>query len=116
MKRMDRTDLAPRGARTGNRTPARQITAFPEAPLDETLSIVNPDQIDAIPVTAADARERLIELEAERIAASGSGVAGIAAYKRDLELEIRAWRRLYVTAAVTEIATLRSELVGTLNG
>ena len=34
----------------------------------------------------------------------------------DLDTELEVWRRLYVVAAVTEIASLRAELAGTNNG
>jgi hypothetical protein len=41
-----------------------------------------------------------------------TGVAEIGAYMDDLEEELELSRKLYVTAAVTEIATLRAELFG----
>lgn len=59
-------------------------------------------------MTAVEAREHVGALEAERAAALTSGVIGIDAYRHDLEAEIEIWRRYFVTAAVTEIATLRA--------
>ena len=63
-------------------------------------------------VTAADIRDHLAELEAERSLAHLNGLAEVATYRDDLEEEIRVGRALYVGLAVTEIATLRAELFG----
>jgi hypothetical protein len=68
--------------------------------------------IGALPVTAAEAREHLTELESERALARATGVSEIATYMSDIEAELRIWRRVYVISAVTEIATLRGELFG----
>jgi len=70
------------------------------------------DQIQALEVTAAQARDHLTELEVERALAADAGLAEIDTYMRDLEAEIDLWRGLYVTWAVTEIAILRAELFG----
>ena len=70
------------------------------------------DQIEPIAVTAAQAREHLSELETERALAVHAGLADVDDYMSDLEQEIEVWGRLYVTWAVTEIATLRAELFG----
>lgn len=59
-----------------------------------------------------EARSHLVQLESERSLAIGTGVAEIEAYITDLDEEIEVWRRLYVAAGVTEIATLRAELFG----
>jgi hypothetical protein len=74
------------------------------------------DRIEAVEVTAAEARDHMSELETERAMAMQTGVAEIEAYMRDLEDEIETWRRLYVLSALTEIATLRAELSGPLQG
>jgi hypothetical protein len=74
------------------------------------------DRINVFATTVADAREHIAELEEERDLAVSSGVAGIDSYMRDLEAELEVWRRLYVTTAVTEIATLRAELTEPLRG
>jgi hypothetical protein len=74
------------------------------------------DRIEAVLVTAAEARDHMTELESERAMALQTGVAEIASYMRDLELEIEVWRRQYTLAAVTEIATLRAELFGANSG
>jgi hypothetical protein len=70
------------------------------------------DEIQAQVLTAAEARDHVSELEAERALALSTGVADIDAYMEDLEAEIDTWRHHFVTAAVTEIATLRAELFG----
>ncbi|MCD6014248.1 MAG: hypothetical protein K0R88_332 [Solirubrobacterales bacterium] len=70
------------------------------------------DEIDGITVTAAEARDHVAELEAERAVAEVTGVAEIHSYISDLDQELQVWRQLYVISAVTEIATLRGELFG----
>jgi hypothetical protein len=61
-------------------------------------------------MTAAELRARLLEIEAERALARSSGVAGIEPYVANLDTKLEVTRRRYVTAAVIEIATLRTEL------
>ncbi len=63
-------------------------------------------------MTAVEVREQLRALEAERAAAVANDVNGIDAYRHDLDVEIETWRHYFVTAAVTEMATLRGELDG----
>jgi hypothetical protein len=72
--------------------------------------------IGEVPVTASEARDHVAELEAERALAIATGVDEIDSYMSDLDAELRIWRRLYVTSAVTEIATLRAELFGPQRG
>jgi hypothetical protein len=69
---------------------------------DEVFDVVN--------VSAVSARAHVVELEAERALAEATGVAAIGSYIDDLDWELDAWRRVYVTAAVTEIASLRARL------
>ena len=57
-------------------------------------------------------RTQLLALEAERTAAVAWGLADVPAYQADLEGEIEIVRSAYTTAAVTEIASLRSALSG----
>jgi hypothetical protein len=64
------------------------------------------------PFTALEVRSQVTQLEAERALALKEGLGEVRAYMADLEKELESWRRLYVTAAVTEIATLRGELFG----
>ena len=45
-------------------------------------------------------------------AAAAWGLADVPAYLADLEGEIEVWRAAYTSAAVTEIASLRSALSG----
>jgi len=72
--------------------------------------------IEGLDLTAVELRSYLLELEAERALAVQGGVAEIGAYMDDLEEELELSRELYVTAAVTEIATLRAELFGAQTG
>ncbi len=74
------------------------------------------NHIDVVTMTASEARDHLIELEAELEAAGGSGVVDIEAYRRDIEIEIERWHEFFVIAWVTEIATLRAELSGANHG
>ena len=67
-------------------------------------------------MTAAELHTQLRELQAERALAETTGVAGIASYMADLELDIARSHAAFVGAAVTEIATLRGELYGRLEG
>jgi hypothetical protein len=72
------------------------------------------EQFDVMTVSAVSARAHVVELEAERALAEATGVAQIESYIDDLDWELDAWRRVYVTAAVTEIASLRARLDGAL--
>jgi len=65
---------------------------------------------------AVEIRSHLAQLEAERALALGAGLADVDAYMADLDEEIEATRQLYVSSAVTEIATLRAELFGAQEG
>jgi hypothetical protein len=64
------------------------------------------------PITTLELRGHVAQLEAERALAQLNGLGEVATYMADLEEEIDYRRRLYVAAAVTEIATLRAELSG----
>jgi hypothetical protein len=68
--------------------------------------------IERLDMTAAEVRSHLVKLEAERALALTTGLGEVATYMRELEEEIGICQRVYVTAAVTEIATLRAELSG----
>ena len=57
-------------------------------------------------------RTQLLALEAERNAAVAWGLADHPLFAEDLEDEIEITRAAYTTAAVTEIASLRSALSG----
>jgi hypothetical protein len=74
------------------------------------------DRLEVITVSAAAAKAHVVQLEAERALAEASGVASIDAYRHDLEWELDAWREVYVTSAVTELAVLRGELDGRPQG
>jgi hypothetical protein len=77
---------------------------------------MSPDYIEETVTTAAEMRDHLVELEAERSLSRTNGLADVASYSADLEEEIEVSRRLYVAIAVSEIATLRAELSGPLVG
>jgi hypothetical protein len=66
--------------------------------------------------SAARLRRALWALEGERIEAIAAGLAGNEAYMSDLASEIADTRDAYVGHAVTEIAVLRSQLSGALQG
>jgi hypothetical protein len=68
------------------------------------------------PTAAAEIRGHLTQLQAERALALSAGMAEVDAYMADLDEEIEATHRLYVSSAVTEIATLRAELFGAQHG
>jgi hypothetical protein len=63
-------------------------------------------------MTALDVRDRLTDLHAERALALAEGIGNASAYMVDLDEEIAAVRRVWVLAAVGEVATLRAELFG----
>ena len=67
-------------------------------------------------MTASELHAQLLELQAERALAQSTGVAGIASYMADLERDIARSHAAFVGAAVTEIATLRGQLSGRLEG
>ena len=70
------------------------------------------DELQVVTMTAVEVRKHIGALEAERAEAVADDVIGIDAYRHDLDAEIEIWRHYFVTAAVTEIATLRAELDG----
>jgi len=69
-------------------------------------------EIEELDLTAAEVRNHLVKLQAERALAVETGVAEVAPYMDDLDEEIAACQVIYTWSAVTEIATLRAELSG----
>ena len=67
-------------------------------------------------MTATDARHQLQRLQAERLDAVDAGLAENELYMADLDTDIAASRVAYVALAVTEIASLRAQLTGKLQG
>jgi hypothetical protein len=67
-------------------------------------------------MSAIEMQTHLQQLEAERAQAMMEGLGHSAAYMADLTEEIEVTRHAYVATAVTEIAVLRAELSGTLEG
>lgn len=67
-------------------------------------------------MSAIEMQTHLQQLEAERALALIEGLGDSAAYMADLDDEIAATRYAYVVAAVTEIAVLRADLSGELQG
>jgi hypothetical protein len=63
-------------------------------------------------MTTIELRTQLLALEAERAAAVAWGLADLPSYRDALEDEIEIMRSAYTSAAVTEIASLRSALSG----
>ena len=70
------------------------------------------DRFEMVVLTAVEARNHVAEVEAECALALSAGVAEVDAYMLDLAEELDVWRHHYVTAAVTEIASLRAEFDG----
>ena len=71
-----------------------------------------PEFVGRLAMTAAQLHGYIEQLETERAIALETELAEIDAYMDDLEEELELVRELYVTSAVTEIATLRAELSG----
>jgi len=67
-------------------------------------------------MSAIEMQTHLQELEAERALALMEGLGSSPAYMADLDDEIAATRHAYIAAAVTEIAVLRADLSGPLEG
>jgi hypothetical protein len=68
------------------------------------------NRIARSPSMAADLKDHLMQLQAERALASLEGLGGNPAYAADLDHDLAAAHHAYVGAAVTEIASLRAEL------
>jgi hypothetical protein len=66
--------------------------------------------------TPADARARLLRLQAERLVAADAGLDPACAYLGHLEAAIADAHTQLVTRSVIEIAALRAGFVGTLQG
>ena len=73
-------------------------------------------QTEATTITAAKLRADLCLLYAERALADLEGLTTDPSYMDDLLDDIRSLKGAYVGAVVTEIATLRAELGGALQG
>jgi hypothetical protein len=58
----------------------------------------------------ADARSRMLRLQAERLEAADAGLDPASRYLQHLDAAVAGARTAYVTAAVTEIAALRAAL------
>lgn len=67
-------------------------------------------------VSAAEIREVLLELRAERDLARRTSLSTVGIYMDDLEQELEAVDYLYVLTAVTELATARAREDGPLLG
>src|SRR5207247_6724521 len=75
------------------------------------------DQFQVLVITTtAEARDHVAQLESERALALTTELAADGPYMHDLDDELAVWRHHYVTAAVTEITTLRAELSGANTG
>jgi hypothetical protein len=83
---------------------------------DWGLPAQGPEFIGKLGMTAAQLRGYIAELEAERATALLTDLAEVDAYMDDLDEELEVVRTLYVTTAVTEIATLRADLSGAPQG
>jgi hypothetical protein len=68
------------------------------------------------PATAATLRQRLWALHGERLEALAAGLGANTLYMSDLDREIEYTEDMFVATAVTEIALLRAEMSGPLEG
>jgi hypothetical protein len=66
--------------------------------------------IQSADTSPADARSRLLRLQAERLEAADAGLDPASRYLQHLDAAVADARTAYVTAAVTEIASLRAAL------
>ncbi|MBJ7332005.1 MAG: hypothetical protein JHC95_19060 [Solirubrobacteraceae bacterium] len=92
---------------------------FAPAPAELPMLAVMPDEPSpswAEPAPAAVLREQLAVLEAERALASLHGLDRDVAYAADLRDELNAVQAAYVGTAVVEIAVMRAEFDGRLQG
>jgi predicted trehalose synthase len=76
----------------------------------------SPEFVGRLGMTAAQLHGYIEQLETERAIALQTELAEVDAYMDDLTDELELVRELYVTSAVTEIATLRAELSGAQDG
>ena len=63
-------------------------------------------------MTASEIHGRLDQLRAERAEARETGLDEVSLYMADLEREIAEYRLAYVAAALTEIVSLRGQVLG----
>jgi hypothetical protein len=68
------------------------------------------------PATAAMLRQRLWSLQGERLEALAAGLGANTLFMSDLDREIEYTNDMFVGTAVTEIALLRADLTGPLEG
>jgi hypothetical protein len=68
------------------------------------------------PATAASLRQRLWALHGERLEALAAGLGANTLYMADLDREIEYTEDMFVATAVTEIALLRADISGPLEG
>jgi hypothetical protein len=74
------------------------------------------NQTDHTESSAADLRDYLAQLQAERALASLEGLDRHPAYVADLDEALAEAERAYVLAALIEIASLRADIDGALVG
>ena len=88
----------------------------PRPALGRVIVMQNPSPHTTETPTALDALRHLEVLQEERALAHLTGLIHDADYVADLDDDIEASTHAYVGLAVTEIATLRAELGGRLQG
>ncbi len=76
----------------------------------------HPIDVDGLELSVLEARAQVAQLEAERALALRSALAGNETYMSDLDAELDLCHQVYAVLAVTEIASLRSELSGPQSG
>lgn len=68
------------------------------------------------PATAASLRQRLWALQGERLEALDAGLGANTLFMADIDREIEYTNDMFVGTAVTEIALLRADISGRLEG
>lgn len=96
--------------------PRAAAPATAPVPLPMLAPIPEPDLHWAEPHPAPLLREQVAVLEAERALASLHGLDRDGAYAEDLQAELAAAKAAYIGTAVVELAVLRAELNGRLQG
>ena len=89
---------------------------MPGRPLGRTFAAMSISSYIEAGYGAAELRERMALLEAERALAGLNGLLEDPAYMADLQADIEAATATYVGVAVTELASLRGQLDRRLQG
>ncbi len=107
---------SPRPAQPSAPPDAPQVAAREPLPLPMLAPIPEDEPRWAEPHPAPLLREQVAVLEAEKALAALHGLDRDGAYAEDLQSELAAAKAAYIGTAVVELAVLRAELSGRLQG